>query len=258
MSSCSGIVHDPVAGSQHSPHTSKPKVCEYITIVGFGSLLSKRSALTTTPSIRNYQYVRVKGFQRLFTHPAAIFFERGPHPGIARPETKEISSLSTRPDPGASFVACAYQIPRSEWEPLAEREEEFDFVDAEFEPLEDGAEPYEGGNVGIMCAASTDDKLRTTSLWTRYVQHLSPYRETYGDVSVWGWGPDSGILPCRVYTRHCVLATQKEGTPEYVTNSFLHDTYLADRKTTLREYLAVTPSLMEEEPPEEFKERYSG
>ena len=40
---------------------------EWVTIVGFGSLLSKRSALTTTPSLRNYQYVRVKGFQRLFT-----------------------------------------------------------------------------------------------------------------------------------------------------------------------------------------------
>jgi len=35
----------------------------------FGSLLSKRSALTTTPSLRNYQYVRVHGYQRLFTHP---------------------------------------------------------------------------------------------------------------------------------------------------------------------------------------------
>ena len=85
----------------------------YVTIVGFGSLLSKRSALTTTPSLRNYQYVRVKGFKRLFQHPAAIFFERGPPPGIALPETKEISSLSTTPDPDASFVACAYQIPKA-------------------------------------------------------------------------------------------------------------------------------------------------
>jgi len=57
---------------------------DYVTIVGFGSLLSKRSALTTTPSLRNYQYVRVKGYQRLFAHPAAIFFERGPYPGIAK------------------------------------------------------------------------------------------------------------------------------------------------------------------------------
>ena len=81
-------------------------------------------------SLRNYQYVRVVGYQRIFAHPAAIFFERGEWPGIAKPLTKEIASLSTRPDPARGFVACAYQIPRSEWEPLAVREEEFAFVEA--------------------------------------------------------------------------------------------------------------------------------
>lgn len=187
----------------------------YVTIVGFGSLLSKRSAQTTTPSLRNYQYVRVKGFQRIFQHPAAIFFERGPWPGIALPATKEVASLSTRPDPDSSFVACAYQIPKSEWEPLAEREEEFSFVDAEFEPLGEEAVPYEGGNVGVMCTQSTDSKLQETSLWERYITHLEP---NYGETKVWSWGPDSGILPCRVYTRHCVLAVSKEFVPPYVTD----------------------------------------
>ena len=66
---------------------------------------------------------------------AAIFFERGEYPGIARPATKEIASLSTRVDPDRSFVACAYQIPREEWEPLAEREEEFAFAEAKFEQM---------------------------------------------------------------------------------------------------------------------------
>ena len=245
----------------------------YVTIVGFGSLLSKRSALTTTPSLRNYQYVRVKGYQRIFQHPAAIFFERGPSPGIALPETKEISSLSTRPNPDSSFVAAAYEIPKAAWAELAEREEEFAFVDAEFEPLvshclppcpflltarvsqEDGATAFAGGNVGVMCTMSTDEKLRTTSIWPRYVKHLSPH---YGETSVWGWGVDSGILPCRVYTRHCVLAVHKEGVPAYVLDSFLDDTFLGDRVTPLRLHLESNPGLMETEPPEEFKERYSG
>lgn len=40
---------------------------EYVTIVGFGSLLSKRSALTTTPSLINYQYVRVQALLLLDT-----------------------------------------------------------------------------------------------------------------------------------------------------------------------------------------------
>lgn len=227
---------------------------EWVTIVGFGSLLSMRSALTTTPSLRGYQYVRVKDYQRLFAHPAAIFFERGEYPGIARPDTKEIASLSTRSAPGYDFVAAAYQIPRAEWEPLAEREEEFDFVETAFEPLEEGAEPL-GGNVGFMCTRSTDEKMKTTSLWERYERYLKP---AYGEVSVWGWGPDSGIRPCPVYCRHCVLAVHKEGVPAYATDSFLDQTYLIDQKTTLREYLAANPHVMETPPPEEFKERYSG
>ena len=40
--------------------------------------------------------------------------------------------------------------------------------------------------------------------------------------------------------------------------SFLDDTYLADRKTTLREYLASHPHVMASEPPPSLAERYSG
>jgi len=226
--------------------------CEWQTIVGFGSLLSKRSALTTTPSLRNYQYVKVNNFQRIFRHPAAVFFERGEFPGIAKPETKEISSLSTLPSQGHSFVACAYQIPKDEWEPLREREEEFSFVNAEFTQLEEGAPEFEGGNVGFMCTASTDEALQNTSLWPRYQKYL----ECYGETKVWSWSEESGILPCPVYTRHCVLAARN--APDYVTDSFLDDTFLADKTTPLRAYLEATPELMDTEPPAEFRERYSG
>lgn len=41
------------------------------------------------------------------------------------------------------------------------------------------------------------------------------------------------ILPCRVYLRHCVLAAKACGEVAYA--SFLDQTYLADRKTTIRE-----------------------
>lgn len=42
-------------------------------------------------------------------------------------------------------------------------------------------------------------------------------------------------------------------------NNFLDHTFLGDRKTTIREYLATTGSgIMEEEPPESLKIRYGG
>jgi hypothetical protein len=63
---------------------------EWTTIIGFGSLLSKKSALSTFNRIRNFQPVFVKGYRRVFQHSPAFFLEVG----IANMETKEIASLS--------------------------------------------------------------------------------------------------------------------------------------------------------------------
>jgi hypothetical protein len=54
-----------------------------------------------------------------------------------------------------------------------------------------------------------------------------------------------------------VLAAKNLGEPAY--SNFLDHTYLGDRKTTIREYLDTTGAgVMEEEPPESLKSRYSG
>ncbi|PIN08410.1 hypothetical protein CDL12_19011 [Handroanthus impetiginosus] len=65
------------------------------------------------------------------------------------------------------------------------------------------------------------------------------------------------MLPCRVYLRHCVLAA--ENLSEIVYNNFLDHTYLGDRITTIREYLASAGTgIMEKEPPGELKHLYGG
>lgn len=54
-----------------------------------------------------------------------------------------------------------------------------------------------------------------------------------------------------------VLAAKNLGDLAY--NNFLDHTFLGDRKTTIREYLATAGSgIMEEEPPEPLKIRYGG
>ena len=40
--------------------------------------------------------------------------------------------------------------------------------------------------------------------------------------------------------------------------SFLDQTFLGDRTTTIREHLARNPGLMDEEPPEHLRVRYGG
>ena len=47
------------------------------TIIGFGSLISERSSRSTFPNLEEFRFIKVFGFRRVFSHPAAIFFERG-------------------------------------------------------------------------------------------------------------------------------------------------------------------------------------
>ena len=88
--------------------------------------------------------------------------------------------------------------------------------------------------------------------------------ERYGLASIWddsrsdSRSDDSrseGILPCRVYLRHCVLAAEKAG--QHVRDDLLDSTLLAGRSNTLRQHLAAHPSLMLELPPADLAHRYS-
>uniref|UniRef100_A0ACD5U3F6 Uncharacterized protein n=1 Tax=Avena sativa TaxID=4498 RepID=A0ACD5U3F6_AVESA len=48
-----------------------------ISVIGFGSLLSERSARSTFPELEGFRVAAPRGFRRVFAHAAPIFFERG-------------------------------------------------------------------------------------------------------------------------------------------------------------------------------------
>ena len=111
---------------------------------------------------------------------------------------------------------------------------------------------------GYMCTRSTDEEvLDNRGHRAKYTAALEPH---FGFTSIWGeqWGFESGLLPTPVYCRHCVLASQKEGVPEEASESFLDETLLADRVTTLRQYLERAQHVMSSIPPPELASRYSG
>lgn len=111
---------------------------------------------------------------------------------------------------------------------------------------DDGDEP-EG--VGVICAANRDANL-PEELAARHLGRLP---------SVWHWPQDSGLLPANIYLRHCLLAMQKAGGA--AEHSFLHETFLADRRTTLAQYLkrdGVRRRVMDSRPPQELLVRFSG
>lgn len=76
------------------------------------------------------------------------------------------------------------------------------------------------------------------------------------DLKVCVYSCRDDVLPCRVHLRHCVLAAQKLGPSAYA--SFLDNTFLADRKTTVRQHLSTNATIMTEEPPATLTDRYSG
>lgn len=224
-----------------------------ITLIGFGSLLSETSSRTTFPQLVNFRLGRVQGYRRLFRHPAAIFFERG----IALPATKEFSSLSVEPVVGddsssTGFVCSLFDVLDFNVQDFIDREEEFAFTMAQYTELEGEKKTGEG----LMCLATTDSHVEER--WGEgYIERKYGVHSLN---SIWDeWGPDSGILPCPVYLRHCVLSAGKKGGKEGVAyQSFVQETFLADRKTTIEEHLARRPDIMLMEPPASVLGRYSG
>jgi hypothetical protein len=231
---------------------------ESVDIIGFGSLLSETSARSTFPTLTNFRPVRIQGYRRVFRHPAFIFFERG----IADSETRRYSSLSTEKVPGVSFMGVAFSIKGETGDDFIKREEEFCFDVAPFQDL--------GGSTGsgLICTGPTDGSLAEDSdnfvdkiyfeRWgreqyeTKLKQHCLP--------GIWTYPSDSGILPCSIYLRHCILAAKKleiSGVPGML-DSFLDETFLCDRETTIRQYISENEWILRLEPPESLVGRYSG
>ncbi|KAF5841123.1 hypothetical protein DUNSADRAFT_14299 [Dunaliella salina] len=216
-----------------------------MTVAGFGSLLSERSARTTFPELQNFRLGKIAGWRRVFAHTADIFYKRG----IARPETKEVGSLSLEPgSPEQEVVVSLFEVactPESVQLFIA-REHEFKFVSVDVQTLEGQAT----GRRAVICAAWDDEHYKATRC---------PPEEWHNRWSVHGvqqvWGVP-GILPCRVYLRHCVLAAKSMGP--LCENSFLDSTFLSDRVTTVRQHLKANPTIMDELPPPELIGRYSG
>lgn len=223
-----------------------------ITILGLGSLLSERSSRMTFPDLQNFRLGRIPNYRRVFAHPASIFFQRG----IANQETLEMSSLSAEYCEGHDgFICTIFEVPNKDMmegglpsKAYLEREEEFDIITVPYIDLKTDEE-RQGG---VLCARSTDEAY--IQRWGK--EHFEKQYGTYGIDTIWGWKKDSGLRPCATYLRHCTLAAISNGQECY--ESFLDDTFLADRTTTIRTYLDSNPDVMTTQPPPELAVRYGG
>lgn len=97
-------------------------------ILGVGSLLSEKSALSTFPKLRNFSLANLKKYRRVFSHPASIFVKNKIH----NFETKEIASLSCEPwnENTKGFIVSYFEIPTKDIPLFIEREHDFKIVTA--------------------------------------------------------------------------------------------------------------------------------
>jgi hypothetical protein len=219
-------------------------------IIGYGALMSKKTAHRIFPSLQNFKVVKIFGWKRVFAHPAIIYYERG----IANTETKEVSDLSIEPsqDLDSPLFVCTFQVPTSCLKKYIESEDEFDYKVVPFYDLDGNLEGH-----GIACAGFSSD--------SEYIEkRLNGSYELFSEIWYLKWGIDriwrEDVLPCRIYLRHVILAAQKlaeEYNLAVILDNLLDFTFLGDRKTTIRAYLHHN-DIMETKVPDHLLQYYSG
>ena len=122
---------------------------------------------------------------------------------------------------------------------FVEREQEYQFRIASFTDI-----GGEGRREGVLCLANDDSSIPEET------------RRKLKVPRVWGWGEKSGLEPAWIYLRHCILACRKGG--EEAERSFLDETFLVDRKTTIRDYLQLHPEVLDSSPPPYLESRFNG
>ena len=181
--------------------------------------------------------------RRVFAHPHLFLLGEDI---VDYPSTLKIASLSAEPaPPEVSFVAAAFEVvlDDAQREAFLRREPEYKIDTTPFYAL-DGKDGSEALGEGVVCLASRDADIDLA-------------RMPDGMKTVWDWPLDSGLLPFSMYLRHCLLAVQKAGGAAH--ESFLNDTYLVDRKTTLAQYLdECGDEVMGSLPPPHLENRFSG
>jgi hypothetical protein len=192
-----------------------------ITVLGYGSLLSQRSALETVPRLTGFRRVRLPGYRRIFNKVGVVFFSRHG----ADPASLEIASCSTEMMPGSEIICSAFDVPEADFPALYEREHRFRWV--EVRALDEAGMPVQGR----ICTSSTDMDYRLNKCVTQaeYYRRVGPYYS--GPL----WRDD--ILPFPRYLVFCLQAAASQG--QAVLDNFLDCSFLADGCTSIRQYLST-------------------
>lgn len=197
-----------------------------ITVFGYGSLLSERSARSTVADLRRFRLVELAGFKRIFNKVGVVFIQRWGIPA----DGLSMASCSTRKSSTNTIICSAFECNDEEFSALYEREHRFQWIDAE-------ACERDGSRVtGRMCTEYNDHDYRYKKCRSEqeYRQRVGQFYEQQL------WRDD--ILPHPIYLRHCLQAAREHG--RHVEDNFLDHSFIADGKTNVRSFLQHYPDFL--------------
>lgn len=205
-----------------------------ISVVGFGSLLSERSARDTVPGLKNYRLVRVDGYRRIFNKVGILFIAGH---GQA-PDSLEVSSCSTEACADTSIIVAQFDCPVDQFGELYEREHRYRWIQVEAIGLDGAPQPP-----ARMCTGYSDLEYRLNKCVTDEEYHDRVGRHYEGPI----WRDD--ILPFPRYLKFCLVSAAAHG--DGVLDNFLDTSFLADGRTSIRDYLVERSDLI----PKSLRER---
>lgn len=204
-----------------------------ISFIGFGSLLSEKSARITCPNLSNFRLAKVKGYRRIFNfvHPLLIA------ENSLQDVQMKLSGLNAYPCEQTELVVSVFDIPNAEWPQLKSREVGYNIKLTTYEELSS----HHKGQAYICEGYPCDNTMAKD-----HPEFINSVREYYTESII---RPD--LLPMPLYLKHCLDAARNHN--EDVYNNFLDTSYLGDGITTIRKYLEQTPEALQNVLKQKFK-----
>lgn len=198
-----------------------------ISVVGFGSLLSERSARDTVPGLSDYRLVKVSGYRRIFNKVGIVFIAGQGQSA----ESLEVSSCSTEPCEATTIICAQFECPLDQFVELYEREHRYRWIEVSPVGLDGAPQP-----AARMCSRYSDLDYRLNKCVTEQEYHERVGRHYRGVI----WRDD--ILPFPRYLKFCLVSAAGHGRE--VLDNFLDTSFLADGRTSVRQYLNERPDLI--------------
>eukprot|EP00466_Bigelowiella_natans_P001420 jgi/Bigna1/77677/fgenesh1_pg.49_\ len=213
---------------------------EWVAIIGYGSLLSKKSAEMTMPSLRHFCPVLVPGYRRCFNLVSITQIKHG----YSNFKTKEMAAVVAQPidkrndgTVSSPMLASYFEIPKHELDGYYRREARYAFEVAKVLPWNNDSCKLKDGlckDEAIICVEYKKGD------HDEYVKDMfkgdqKKYHEAIGqyyDGKLWR----NDIFPVEKYLQLCIRGA-REIAGEAGVKNFLETSYLACGEVSLKEYL---------------------